>query len=50
MEADSTDEHMDCPTPLSTIPPHSSTSFAPDWVLKKVEELKACVGISCASY
>ncbi|XP_041007460.1 uncharacterized protein LOC121252060 [Juglans microcarpa x Juglans regia] len=34
------------PTPLSMVPP----SISSDWVLKKVEELQSCMGISCVRY
>lgn len=38
-------------TPLCTLPPSpTSSSIVSDWVLKKIEETQAYVGISCDGY
>lgn len=41
---------MDYPTPLCSLPPWSFPNSSLDWVLKKVEEIRGCVGLSYESF
>lgn len=49
-EGECFDENVVGTTPLRTLLPQSPTRIASDWVLKKVEELQACVGLSCDGF
>lgn len=43
-------DELESPTPLRTITPKLVYNLPPDWLLKTVEEVQECVGISFAGY
>lgn len=50
VEVASVEEELGSPMPLRMLPPQIASKEILDWVLKKVEEIQVCMGLSCEGY